>query len=974
MGVLRKSLTVCLVVLFGTVPSWAAWPLGYGQRYVDAVNHSMGGGSPYFRPSEGDAVHNLTVITDSNPGLAWDGGDPSATGRVLMTAMTDFTGYTVAYVDNPYRKVVWVSAATELYDFHQRNGTPAGEAAMRTRQLLGLPANHRGDRVVELWVHRDNLRRPCKDPDITNPHSSFEFPADVDLRYPGHRTWFESNYSTYSADPPYPWTQLGYTYDWANEDSIVGLTEFLAMPYDAGDPHTALSVYSVVSIGSYVYYDRAGNFNVTGDCDAIWAGALYTPTSPGGNWIAVQPGATVYEGITVSSGGFTVTNAGSLLGPGRNVDNTFRPDVLRFEAGGRLVNTGTIEGRIGVLGAGGAVVLDNSGTISGSECAVRIGTGNDQVANRGLILGGIETGAGDDSVALGGGRVSGTVDGGADIDVLAFNAPAGAIAAVEGTVRNFETVEVRSGTARVNGVIEGSVATAAGARLGGVFALSGGLDNRGMLAPGNSIGTIAVGGDYRQRSGSTLEVELAKPLEASFHSDRLEVSGDVALEAGSQIEIRQITGGRSAFRSGDRFTVMTAGGTITDGGVAFTSGSDFLTFRRYPWDNTHVFRIVVDRTATFASAVVRANDLGVARALDADGDAATNEFAAVVNELLFMDAGGFSQAVEQLGAGPYHAVDAAAARIAHHSAESLSEYLRTRRHAKGDEPLDQETLRGQSPGVAELAVGKEASTFARPFGLFFGEIGYRAGTAGVCLGRDRWFRDDLLLGLSVAYAHTDLRLSDARGAGQLDNVRVGPYVMLLEGDWFFDGSVTYGWHDNELARNVEVGPLLGTPASRYDAHDMAIYLGAGRNWRIGDAVLSPTASLQYVYYRQAAFAERDGNGMELALPSNDARSMRSLLGARMVRPFAWRAIEILPEVFAGWAHEYLGDDGLAARFATATTVFSTDPGGVFRDSAYFGAGISLMRSDHAAAFFRYRGELAGHADFHACDLGVTLGF
>ena len=44
---------------------------------------------------------------------------------------------------------------------------------------------------------------------------------------PEFRAWFEENEAaSYGADG-YPWTRLGYTYDWADNGTEYGLTEFL---------------------------------------------------------------------------------------------------------------------------------------------------------------------------------------------------------------------------------------------------------------------------------------------------------------------------------------------------------------------------------------------------------------------------------------------------------------------------------------------------------------------------------------------------------------------------------------------------------------------------------------------------------------------------------------------------------------------------------------------------------------------------
>ncbi|WP_373163574.1 hypothetical protein [Agathobaculum sp. Marseille-P7918] len=44
---------------------------------------------------------------------------------------------------------------------------------------------------------------------------------------PMYQSWFDDNilYSYFKSE--YPWTRLGYTYDWSGGDSPYGLTEFL---------------------------------------------------------------------------------------------------------------------------------------------------------------------------------------------------------------------------------------------------------------------------------------------------------------------------------------------------------------------------------------------------------------------------------------------------------------------------------------------------------------------------------------------------------------------------------------------------------------------------------------------------------------------------------------------------------------------------------------------------------------------------
>jgi len=78
--------------------------------------------------------------------------------------------------------------------------------------------------------------------------------------------------------------------------------------------------------------------------------------------------------------------------------------------------------------------------------------------------------------------------------------------------------------------------------------------------------------------------------------------------------------------------------------------------------------------------------------------------------------------------------------------------------------------------------------------------------------------------------------------------------------------------------------------------------------------------------------------------------------------------------FGGWAHEYLANDNLVASFLGGVTPFSTDRGGIFRDSGYFGATLTLMPRDHASLFTRYNGEYSSGGHFTAVDLGLMVEF
>ncbi len=87
------------------------------------------------------------------------------------------------------------------------------------------------------------------------------------------------------------------------------------------------------------------------------------------------------------------------------------------------------------------------------------------------------------------------------------------------------TTRVFGGTMRVDGALGGSITVEENGRLQGVGSV-GSVINHGVIAPGNSIGTLTINGDYIGQGG-VLEVEAVLGNDDS-HTDRLVITGNSA--------------------------------------------------------------------------------------------------------------------------------------------------------------------------------------------------------------------------------------------------------------------------------------------------------------------------------------------------------------------------------------------------------------------------------------------------------------
>ncbi len=194
----------------------------------------------------------LIAITADNKDLIWE--DDVAGSRVLVAIYSWGLNPDPGELPNMYYTLKtnkWVTVVPELHDFFKtRTFTDT-----RIEQALGLPPCYGNTKIIEMYVSPVNMFRPSPDPETTDQEASTEFPWRTSRFvsynpsstiyddfcgtpppcYSDYETWFENRRAgVYTANPPYPWTGLGYTYDWGKTNDHVGLSEFVVLPSMTG--------------------------------------------------------------------------------------------------------------------------------------------------------------------------------------------------------------------------------------------------------------------------------------------------------------------------------------------------------------------------------------------------------------------------------------------------------------------------------------------------------------------------------------------------------------------------------------------------------------------------------------------------------------------------------------------------------------------------------------------------------------------
>ena len=257
----------------------------------------------------------------------------------------------------------------------------------------------------------------------------------------------------------------------------------------------------------------AGNATITVN------GASVTTFGASGGSVSFDYGASAGNATLIVNGG---SNGGA--GGGLNFGRGGSGDQARV-----IVNAG------GIVAAGSARI----GSLAGA--------GNVVIWSGGLRTGGLNQDT----------EVSGVIANGYSPQDPLTKEGAGTLV-LSGTNTYTGLTTVAAGTLAVNGSIRGDVLVKTGATLKGTGNIAGTVtaESGAIIAPGNSPGTLRIGGNYAQAPQGLLEIEVAGPNPSDY--DHLIVNSNINLSG----RLLLVFSGYAPSAT-DTFTVIQAGGTLS---------------------------------------------------------------------------------------------------------------------------------------------------------------------------------------------------------------------------------------------------------------------------------------------------------------------------------------------------------------------------------------------------------------------------
>ena len=237
---------------------------------------------------------NLTAIVPENKDLIWENGVGS---RILVVSWVDQNACNIYKCpaegcqasdtckegkECQYGRDTYVTVVPELKNFFKETTA----TSLRIAQLLGLPPSDAQNKVcfLEMWVSPKDIFRPSPDPEITDHEAEIDFPGDQysnllrkydpsekvfadqacdptqcpacnqwgQCGFTDYRNYFQNRTKfIYTGSAPYPWTRLGYTYDWGNAAHHTGLSEFVIHGKKADGSKISVGIKAVTLTAAY---------------------------------------------------------------------------------------------------------------------------------------------------------------------------------------------------------------------------------------------------------------------------------------------------------------------------------------------------------------------------------------------------------------------------------------------------------------------------------------------------------------------------------------------------------------------------------------------------------------------------------------------------------------------------------------------------------------------------------------------------
>lgn len=516
-----------------------------------------------------------------------------------------------------------------------------------------------------------------------------------------------------------------------------------------------------------------------------------------------------YNGIyTGSSGTLTIGNAGTI--------RSMNGPTIQFRTAGAITNTGTVER----VGGGDAL------TFSGNHVrTLNLGTGSQINGN---VVGGT---SGTDNLVLQGTGTE-TLSRFTNFETLAMQ---GTNWSLTGTGTIASSTTVSSGRLSLDGILTSpTLIVDVGATLDGSGTFHGNTLSSGVLAPGNSIGTLTLSGDVSFSAGSFFDVEVSGT--PALLSDFLDVGGEAHLDGNGTVRVFPEAG---SYPGSFAYRILTAANGVNGCFAGVVSNSVFFT-PTLDCQANDVF-VTLDQNGTaFVHVAATPNQLATAGALQQQGSGDP-----MFDAILALGSDAAQDAFDQLSGEIHAGLVGALREDSRYPRESALDRIDEAFAARaGGATEEQLWVRGSAAVLTSAGDGNAARL--------------DQGTANVMVGADGFVDDDLLLGFEVGVSQTGVTAAGRSAAAQASGFHLGVYGGRVLDSFRFRGGAAYSGYGVTVTRTPALAGFGDTLQSQYGAGVAQLFTDIGYAFAFDGATLEPFGRLALVYQGARAYAETGG--------------------------------------------------------------------------------------------------------------------
>lgn len=468
-----------------------------------------------------------------------------------------------------------------------------------------------------------------------------------------------------------------------------------------------------------------------------------------------------------------------------------------------------------------------------------------------------------------------------------------------------------------------SVFVNAGSRLSGAFNIYS-LESSGTTAPGNSIGQARIQTNFTPGATHVYECEV----DNAGNSDRIIVGSTSTLNG--TLKVIPMAG---YYQSGQTYTytILTSGNLITTRFSNVTWTSPLFTYHVVYQPNAVLLQMI--RTASIAESVgLEGNAGSVADAFDNLQDP-TGPLKTVADNLNTWTREEISDNFNRLDPASTAALQSntansffgtwapiqntlhsplerSAPQQKHASRSYFKELVSTvttpikatlsqlfGRNPKRFETDDRfkilpertqlpkyfRSVMGQASFWIDTSVKSSTQKAYSRSGTFVPEITTTAG--GTQVGFDYQVTDKLLLGMVTGYLHTNYRLSEGYGWGNINAYQLGAYGSLhVTPEWYIDALASYGFQRTKGTRNINVAGVSLEASQSHHTNLVGGIVETGYEIAMPkDIIVTPMVHVGLLHLHDAGYTETGADTLGLSVKSQGRTYFQGKVGAQIAK-------------------------------------------------------------------------------------------